>query len=115
MHELSVALSILEMAGEEAERQGGGTVAAIHLRVGPLAGVIPQALRSAYELAREGTPLAAAELVIEDVPLIAFCASCQAERAPPSPMELWCPVCGTPMPEIVRGRELEVTALEIET
>jgi Zn finger protein HypA/HybF involved in hydrogenase expression len=26
---------------------------------------------------------------------------------------LCCPVCGTPMPTIVRGRELEVVALEL--
>jgi Zn finger protein HypA/HybF involved in hydrogenase expression len=26
-----------------------------------------------------------------------------------------CPVCGTPTPEVVGGRELEVVALEIES
>lgn len=114
MHELSIALSILDLAAEEADRQGGGCVA-IHLRLGPLSGVVKEALRSAYDLAREGTDLEKAELIIEDVPLAAYCPVCAAERVPPSLQNLCCPDCGTPTPEVVRGRELEVTALEIES
>jgi hydrogenase nickel incorporation protein HypA/HybF len=114
MHELSVALSILDVAAEEAGRQGGARVAAIHLRLGPLSGVVPDALRSAYDLAREGSPLAGAELVIEEVPLVAYCPACAEQRTLASPWQLCCPVCGTPTPEVVRGRELEVVALEVE-
>jgi hydrogenase nickel incorporation protein HypA/HybF len=115
MHELSIALSILDLAAEEAGRQGGGRVAAVHLRLGPLSGVVKEALRSAYELAREGTALEQADLVVEDVPLVTYCPACAAEREPPSLQELCCPDCGTPTPKIVRGRELEVSALEIES
>jgi hydrogenase nickel incorporation protein HypA/HybF len=115
VHELSIALSILDLAAEEAERQGGGRVAAIHLRLGPLSGVVKDALRSAYNLAREGTALAGAELIIEDVALTAYCPACAVERAPPSELQLCCPVCGTPTPDVRRGRDLEVVALEIES
>jgi hydrogenase nickel incorporation protein HypA/HybF len=114
MHELSVALSILDLAAEEAERHGG-RVAAVHLKLGPLAGVVKEALRSAYELAREGTPLERAELVIAETPLAAWCPACAAERTLASPQALCCPDCGTPTPEVVSGRELEVVALEIES
>jgi hydrogenase nickel incorporation protein HypA/HybF len=115
MHELSIALSILDMAVEEAERQGGGRVAAIHLRLGPLSGVVKDALQSAYELAREDSPLRDAELVIEEVGLAVYCSACAAERTLLSAQDLSCPACGTPTPEVVRGRELEVVALEIES
>ncbi|HLW66860.1 MAG TPA: hydrogenase maturation nickel metallochaperone HypA [Gemmataceae bacterium] len=113
MHELSIALSILDIAAEEAKRLGG-SVAAIHLRLGPLSGVAPAALRSAYGLAREMSALPKAELVIDEVPLVGYCATCTAERSPPSELELFCPVCSTPMPQILGGRELEVVALELE-
>jgi hydrogenase nickel incorporation protein HypA/HybF len=114
MHELSIALGIVDVAAEEAGRRGG-RVAAVHLKLGPLSGVVPAALRSAFELAREQEPaVAAAELVVEDVPVAAYCPACAAERAVRFP-ELRCPECGTPTPEVVRGRELEVVALEIET
>ena len=94
MHELSIALSILDLVSEEAVRQGG-RVAAVHLKLGPLSGVVKEALVSAYDLAREGTSLAQAELVVEDVPLVAYCPACAAERTLPA-QELCCPICGGP-------------------
>ena len=112
MHELSIALSILDVVEEEAERQGG-RVAAIHLKLGPLSGVVREALLSAFDLAREGTSLAEADLIVEVVPIAAFCPACAVEVAPPSAQELCCPSCGAPTPEVRRGRELEVVALEI--
>jgi hydrogenase nickel incorporation protein HypA/HybF len=115
MHELSIALSILDLAAEEADRRGGGRVVAIHLRLGPLSGVVTEALRSAYELARERSDLSTTELVIEDVPLTVYCSVCATTRELSSPQMLCCPVCETPTPEVIRGRELEITALEIET
>lgn len=115
MHELSIALGIVDAAAEEAGRLGRGRVVAVHLRLGPLSGVVPDALRSAFELAREQEPaLAAAELVVEEVPVAAYCPACAAERAVPFP-ELRCPACGTPTPDVVRGRELEVFAIEVES
>src|SRR4051812_39430977 len=113
MHEMSIALSILEMVEEEAERQGG-RVAVVHLKLGPFAGVDTKALLSAYDLAREGTSLARTELVVEEVALTARCPKCDEVRALPSVQELRCPVCGAPTPEVITGRELEVVALEIE-
>ena len=114
MHELSIALSILDLVAEEAERRGG-RIAAVYLRLGPLSGVVRDALATAYDLAREGTPAAQAELVIEDVPVVAYCPACAAEQPIASVQELRCPACGAPTPEVVRGRELEVVALEIES
>lgn len=114
MHELSIALSILELAEEEGERRGG-RVAAVHVKLGRLSGVVKEALASAFELAREGTQLAQADLVIEEVPLVIHCSACAADQTPDSACELRCPACGGLTNEIVSGRELEVHALEIES
>jgi hydrogenase nickel incorporation protein HypA/HybF len=113
MHELSIALSILEIAEEEAARRGGARVTAVHLKLGPLSGVVPRALVAAYELAREGSPLATSELVVKEVPLVAFCPQCRAERMLESIQCFCCPICGTATSEIVSGRELEIIALEL--
>jgi len=114
MHELSIALSILDIAAEEAQRHGGARVRGIHLRLGPLSGVVKEALMSAYELAREGSALGDAELIIEDVPVRASCPICQTTRAITSVPQLFCPECGAPTPDVESGRELEVFALEIQ-
>lgn len=114
MHELSIALNIMDLAAEEAERQGGGRVVAVHLRLGPLSGVVKEALASAYELACEAGAAQPSRLVIEEVPIIVHCPTCDDSRALPSAQSLCCPDCGTPTPEILSGRELEVVALEVE-
>ncbi|HWQ32037.1 MAG TPA: hydrogenase maturation nickel metallochaperone HypA [Blastocatellia bacterium] len=113
MHELSIALSMIEMAGEEAARRGGARISAIHLRLGPLSGVVKDALLFAYDLACEGTPLAGSRLLIEETPVVVYCPACQKEQILSSIQHFCCPVCATPTPEIRQGRELEVTALEL--
>jgi hydrogenase nickel incorporation protein HypA/HybF len=115
MHELSIALGILDVAEEEAARRGGARVAAIHLKLGPLSGVVKEALLSAFELARETSLFPQAELVIEEVPVEAYCPACAGERPVVSIQQLCCAACGASTPTVVRGRELEVTALEIES
>jgi hydrogenase nickel incorporation protein HypA/HybF len=71
MHELSIAMSMIDVAQEEAARRGGEPVipvTAIYVKIGTLSGVTPDALAAAYELARESTALSNTRLVIEEVP-----------------------------------------------
>jgi hydrogenase nickel incorporation protein HypA/HybF len=112
MHELSIAMSLIDVATEEAKRRGVRVVA-IHLRLGALSGVVKNALIGSFEMAREATPLAESQLVIEDVPLAMWCGGCQCRREIESVQNLCCPICGEAAMDIVSGRELEVTALEV--
>ncbi|MGA2214521.1 MAG: hydrogenase maturation nickel metallochaperone HypA [Bryobacteraceae bacterium] len=113
MHELSIALGILEVTQEESERRGGVRVDAIHLRLGPLSGVVKEALLSAWQLASEQTEFATSRLVIEEVPIAVFCSKCQAERPVQSIQQMCCVECDTPAAEVMHGRELLVSALEL--
>ena len=112
MHELSIAMSILEVAEEEAERRGL-QVLAIRLRLGAFAGVVKEALLSSFEMARENSMMPEAELIIEDVPIVVYCPACQKESPAASMQEICCPLCGAPTPDLVHGRELEVSGLEV--
>lgn len=112
MHELSIALSIINRLAEEAEKHGGGTVEIIHLKIGVLSGVDGEALRFAYELACEGTEFAGSRLEITSVPLLVYCPVCATTHTP-EPHEVLCPRCITPAQEILQGKELEVSAMEI--
>lgn len=114
MHELSIAMSILDVAEEQMENHPGAKVEAIHVRVGPLSGVVKEALISAYELAREQTRFSEARLVFEDMPIVVFCKTCNAQRAVHSLQRICCIECDTPALEVLRGRELELAALELE-
>jgi hydrogenase nickel incorporation protein HypA/HybF len=114
MHELSIAMSIVEMAEEEAERRGCARIQAVHLRLGLLSGVVKEALVSSYEMACEATALEGSRLVIEEVPVEVFCPECQARRPVRSIQWFCCPECGTPTADVMQGKELEVVALEIK-
>src|SRR5262245_38184751 len=114
MHELSIALSILDLATEEARRHGDARILGIRLRLGPLAGVVKEALLFSYDVAKMGSPLEDAQLVIEDVPVAAYCPTCGGVRAVVSVQNLCCLACGTPTRQVVSGQELEVVGLEIQ-
>ncbi|PWT75747.1 MAG: hydrogenase maturation nickel metallochaperone HypA [Proteobacteria bacterium] len=114
MHELSIALSIVDAAAEVAARRGASQVSAVHLKLGPLSGVVKDALLFSYGIACEGTTLAGSRLVIEDVPVKAYCPQCRAEQMIESIQRFACPDCGSPTADVVQGDELLVTALEIE-
>ena len=113
MHELSIAMSIVEMAEEEAD-QRGARVNAVHLKLGALAGVVKDALLSSYELACEGTGLQGSRLVIEEIPIVVYCPKCLEPRHLDSIQWFACPECKSPVSEVIHGRELQVTALEIQ-
>jgi len=113
MHELSIAMNIVELAEEESQQRGVG-VRAVHLKLGPLAGVVKRALLSAYEMACEQTVLEGSQLIIEDVPIQVYCPKCEAPRTLTSIQRFICPACESPVSEVLHGKELEVTALEIQ-
>lgn len=113
MHELSIALSIVDGALEELQRLGAAEASAVHLRLGRLAGVDKEALQFSYGVACEETPLAASRLVIEDVEVAIFCPVCKSERLTISFPILRCAVCGALAERVVHGEELEIRAMEI--
>ena len=113
MHELSIAMGIVEAATEEAQRRGV-RVSAVHLRLGALSGVVKDALLFSYEVACQDTLLAGSRLVVEDVPVMVFCAGCQKTAILTSVQSFTCPECGTPTMDVRQGKELEVFALEVE-
>jgi hydrogenase nickel incorporation protein HypA/HybF len=76
-------------------------------------GVVPEALRSAVEMARAGTALEGARLIIEDVPVMVYCEACREKRPIASVQRFQCAVCGAPSGRVVAGNELEVRAMEI--
>lgn len=113
MHELSIAISMIDQIAEESENRGGLRIEAVHMRLGIFSGVDKDALLFAFQLACEGSLLEGSRLVIESIPLVIYCAACRKDRTPPSVYQLSCPDCGSPGQRIVTGREIEVASLEV--
>jgi len=114
MHELSIAMSLVDLAREEEERVQGRVIA-LHIKVGRLSGVFKDALLSSYEMASYDTSLQGSQLIIEDVPIVIYCSQCRAESAVVSMQWLCCSVCSAPSSRILSGKELELVSLEMES
>ncbi|WP_369032803.1 hydrogenase maturation nickel metallochaperone HypA/HybF [Streptomyces adonidis] len=115
MHEMSVALAVVDQVAEAATRAGSITaVRSVRLQVGELAGVVPDALAFSFELACAGTLLEGAELVTEAVPGRARCTPCAHEWAVGMPPRLTCPLCDGTRTELLAGRELQIVDVRWE-
>ena len=121
MHELSIAQSLVELIEDEliADRVTDSVTPAVFhvgrviIKVGVLSGVIPEALASAFPVAVSRSAIRGATLSIEEIPVTVFCQTCNARRELSSPQRLRCPVCDTPTPDVVGGRELELVSIEV--
>jgi len=114
MHELSIAISLVEAVQEELVKLGPVRPLAVHLQLGQLAGVVRDALEFSYEIACQNTLLAGSRLIIEELPILVDCPVCGVPREIVSLQEFRCAVCGSAGGKLVQGRELQVAALEIE-
>ena len=113
MHEMAICQALLEQV-EGIARQHSGTVSRVRILVGPLSGVEPRLLESAYVLARAGTAAEDSELVIEDAAVRVRCRSCGAESTA-SPNRLLCGACGDWRTELSSGDELLLLQVELST
>ena len=82
------------------------------LRVGALAGVEPEALAFAFDVASAGTPAEGAEFEVVAVPVVCICRGCRCEFRP-SDMVFRCPSCGELSRDVQQGQELELARLEV--
>jgi hydrogenase nickel incorporation protein HypA/HybF len=113
MHELSIAMNVVELARGHSRLHGDGPISAVTLRIGRLSCVHEDSLRYSFELVTEGTPLAGARLRIIEVPIRIWCPTCKAERELPGIQRLACPECGHLSGEIRAGRELDLESIEL--
>jgi hydrogenase nickel incorporation protein HypA/HybF len=84
----------------------------IYLQVGQFTCVEPASLQFAYRVQTQGTVLEGSQLLIEEIPLVAFCKRCQHSYQPEMGTAYSCPTCQAPMEEIRSGRELKIAAID---
>jgi hydrogenase nickel incorporation protein HypA/HybF len=105
--------NLLTTVSSAAEREGGGSVRKIHLRIGELSGVSVEALQFAFEVLSRDTICDGGVLECDIVPLRARCGDC-GEEFHPEELVFRCCACGSAGIEIVTGREMEVDYIEVD-
>ncbi len=113
MHEMTIALHIIDIAENAAKKEQARRINSIQLEIGALAGVIPEALTFCLSEAQKNTLAAQAEINFEITPARAFCSECghsfpAFERAVP------CPLCGETVIQMTEGTALKVKKINID-
>ena len=110
MHELALKEELQRIALATAAAQGAQRIHTVMLRVGRLSGVDPDALAFAFEVVMAGGISQGATL--EVVPTQCRCSGC-GQLFEPVDVIFACPICGELSADVLRGRELELTGLEV--
>jgi len=114
MHEMSIAMNILDIASQQAREAGAKVVHSIEIEVGDLAGIEVAALEFCFETARRSTQATStADLVVHRIEGTGRCVECRRE-VPVDFYIAFCPDCPNVGLEIIQGRELKVRSLQVD-
>ena len=113
MHELGAAMSILDLVRDHVPVERGARVRRIGVRVGALAGVVPDSLDFCFSAVVAGTPYDGAWLAIERVPATGACRDC-CRSFDVDAVILKCPACGGSRLSVTRGDDLQVVDVELD-
>ena len=113
MHELQVAMEIIEIVQKEMAARQVSKIKTVGIRLGTMSGFDPEALRFSFEAATAETSMAGAELDIENVPVHCLCNDC-GEESVLDKFLFFCPKCGSPHLKVTDGDELKISYIEGE-
>ena len=100
---------------EQAKIHNAKKVTKVVVGIGKLSGVEPDLLKIAFDTFKEKTICEDAELVMEIEDITLRCRECGKETVLGERLTRKCPVCGSLNTEIVRGQDLYLKSLEMET
>ncbi|MCP9612116.1 hydrogenase maturation nickel metallochaperone HypA [Coprobacter tertius] len=113
MHELSIALSIVDIAKEEAKKSNAETIKEIELEIGKMSGVDKDALLFSLNIAMKNSVLDGARIELKEIVPLAYCRACHNEYVPDTLFSA-CPKCHSYGSELIKGREMRVKSLLVE-
>ena len=110
MHELATTQNLVNICEDAAAREGFRRVVEIHLSIGAMTGIIPQALEEFFPYVSGDTVCEGARIVSKILPVRVECPTCgysgEAEG-------FECPRCGGGI-RLTQGREFFVDSLAVE-
>jgi len=115
MHEFSIVSSLMLLIEEQARLHKAKKVTKVVLGIGRLSGVEPDLLKIAFDTFKEKTICEDAELVMEIENIAIRCRDCGKETDLGERLTRKCPHCGSLNTQIIRGQDLYLKSLEMET
>ncbi len=114
MHELSIAMEILDIVEKEAADHGAKTIKSVYLKIGDLSGVQIDSLSFCFESIRGEKDITKdAQLNIDRIPVRILCRPCESEFAGDGFL-VRCPSCEGLDTELLQGDELSIAEIEVD-
>lgn len=112
MHELSIALGIVDIAKKETQKAKAQKVELIELEIGTLAGIEFESLDFIWPSAVKNTVLEHSKKIINVIETEAKCGDCNTVFKIKKVFDA-CPNCNSYLKGIIKGKELRVVSLEV--
>lgn len=113
MHELSIAISIVDTAIKQATMASASRVSEVELDIGTHSGIEYESLEFALEVAVKDTILEKTLFRINRVEPVAECPACEHLYTPEG-MFSYCPKCKEQGIRLIQGTELQIKSLLVE-
>jgi hydrogenase nickel incorporation protein HypA/HybF len=114
MHELSLAQGIVDLVTEQSRKDGGfARVRVVHVVIGALSAVMPEALVFGFEACSLGSVAEGARLEVHEVAGEAYCVDCE-KRFEARSRVMTCPSCQGAKCMVTGGDEMRVSELEVD-
>jgi hydrogenase nickel incorporation protein HypA/HybF len=112
VHEVSIAINIIQIIEDELSRHPGKVVEKLHLQIGTLSGVVPDSLLFALDASRQSGPLKNAEISIDHQKAVAHCKEC-GDKFETEDYFGVCPQCGNERYDLISGRDLIIKSITL--
>ncbi|MGB9699522.1 MAG: hydrogenase maturation nickel metallochaperone HypA [Thermodesulfobacteriota bacterium] len=113
MHEVSLAIGLLQLAEETCRTHGYKSIESIKVRLGRASGVHADSLSFALEALKKGTLAEKANFILDLIPLGGFCQDCGQNFETEETYVFYCPFCNSSSISICQGKELQIAEIEV--
>ncbi len=114
MHEMGIVQGILAASIEAAEKAGATRIKEIKITIGELTEIQEFALQFAFESLSPDTLAEGGRLTVSHLGAKSRCGQCGTEFEH-GRFEIICPKCENFLCELIRGREMNIDAIDIDT
>jgi hydrogenase nickel incorporation protein HypA/HybF len=113
MHEVSIAINLIEIVSGQCVKHGCSTIESVNIKIGRASGIMPDALLFAFDAVKESSIAKNAVLNIEEVPVSGHCGDCDNNFTVEEDYVVCCPACGGSSFRITAGREMDIIDMEV--
>ena len=113
MHEMSIVQSLIAIVEEEMVKNNAKTLRSVRVKIGEMSGIVPEALKTCFEILTEKSDMKGAVLEMDIELLTGLCRKCKKDFRIIE-YRFLCPECNSSDIDIISGREMNIVEIEVD-